>query len=210
MLLFVPRECTKPERPVMTLDQAKLAFSVLDLRERVIVKWERVIVKLGVLGGMRCSEIFGLRRGRIHEDSADIVERVSRRDIDTPKTEKSVRAVALASGLRQDLKAWLSASPNTSPDGWLFPSENPAMPIGADNMMARYIRPRLKTVGLGWVDYRVMRRTHSCLMNELDIDPKLIADQQGHTVDVNLNVYTRTSVESRVEAVESLESRFVN
>ena len=87
MLLFVPRECTKPERPVMTLDQAKLAFSVLDLRERVIVK-------LGVLGGMRCSEIFGLRRGRIHEDSADIVERVSRRDIDTPKTEKSVRAVA--------------------------------------------------------------------------------------------------------------------
>ena len=27
---------------------------------------------------------------------------------------------------------------------------------------------------------------------------------------MNLNVYTRTSVESRIEAVESLESRFVN
>jgi len=39
-------------------------------------------------------------------------------------------------------------------------------------------------------------------MNDLDIDPKLIADQQGHTVDVNLNVYTRTSIESRIEAVE--------
>src|SRR5207249_1992650 len=43
MLLFVPRECRKPERPVMTLDQAKLAFAVLDLRERLILK-------LGVLG----------------------------------------------------------------------------------------------------------------------------------------------------------------
>lgn len=28
------------------------------------------------------------------------------------------------------------------------------------------------------------------------VDPKLIADQQGHTFDVNLNVYTQTSLES--------------
>jgi hypothetical protein len=50
---------------------------------------------------------------------------------------------------------------------WLFPSENLKMPMGADNMMARHIRPRLKDekVELGWVDYRVMRRTHSSLMN---------------------------------------------
>src|SRR5262249_52694397 len=72
MLLFVPKECTKPQRPVMTLEQAKLAFSVLDLRERLILKF-------GVLAGMRVSEIFGLRRGRIAEDSAEIAERVSRR-----------------------------------------------------------------------------------------------------------------------------------
>ena len=86
------------------------------------------------------------------------------------------------------------------------------MPIGADNMMARYIRPKLKAenVGLGWVDYRVMRRTHSSLMNAQGVDPKVIADQQGHTVDVNLNVYTQTSMESRREAVETLASAFVN
>ena len=53
-------------------------------------------------------------------------------------------------------------------------------------------------------------RTHSSLMNEKGIDPKLVADQQGHTVDVNLNVYTRTSIESRLEAVETLASAFVN
>jgi hypothetical protein len=96
--------------------------------------------------------------------------------------------------------------------GWLFPSENLKMPIGADNMMARYIRPKLKAdnVGLGWVDYRVMRRTHSSLMNAHGVDPKVIADQQGHTVDVNLNVYTQTSVESRREAAETLASAFVN
>ena len=42
------------------------------------------------------------------------------------------------------------------------------------------------------------------------VDPKLIADQQGHTFDVNLNVYTQTSLESRRVAVETLASAFVN
>ena len=94
--------------------------------------------------------------------------------------------------------------------GWLFPSERLTTPLDADNVMERYIRPKLKLVGLAWVDFRVMRRTHSSLMNEKGIDPKLVADQQGHTVDVNLNVYTRTSIESRLEAVETLASAFVN
>jgi len=41
-------------------------------------------------------------------------------------------------------------------------------------------------------------------MNERGIAPKLIADQQVHGVDLNQNVYAMTSVESRLEAVETL------
>jgi integrase len=41
------------------------------------------------------------------------------------------------------------------------------------------------------VNFQVMRRTHSCLLKELDIDPQVRAEQMGHTVDVNENVYTR-------------------
>ena len=176
MLLFVPRECRQPSRPVMTLEEAKTAFNALDLRERVVVK-------LAVIAGMRCSEIFGLRRGRVKDGLVEIVERVCRRDIDTPKTAKSIREAALSGALQQDLKLWLNSSPDTGPDGWLFPSEQLSMPIGADNLMKRNIRPRMKTVGLDWVDYRVMRRTHSSLMNERGVSPKVIADQQGHTVE---------------------------
>jgi hypothetical protein len=47
-------------------------------------------------------------------------------------------------------------------------------------------------------------------MNAQGVDPKLIADQQGHTVDVNLNVYTRTSIESRRAAAETLASALIN
>ena len=38
------------------------------------------------------------------------------------------------------------------------------------------------------------------------VDPKLVADQLGHTLDVNLNVYTETDLVQRREAVNSLET----
>ena len=44
-------------------------------------------------------------------------------------------------------------------------------------------------------------------MKELGVDPKLVADQQGHTLDVNLNVYTATSVALRKKAVDKLENK---
>ena len=165
---------------------------------------------LAVLARMRVAEIFGLRRGRVHDHHVDITERVCRRDIDKPKTPKATRQAAVASTLQEDLKLWLASSPDTGPDGWLFPSETLKTSIGSDNLMARYMRPRLKAVGLGWVDYRVMRRTHSSLMSETGVSPKLIAGQQGHGVDVNLNVSIQSAVAERLKAVETLQSAFVN
>ena len=44
-------------------------------------------------------------------------------------------------------------------------------------------------------------------MKELSIDPKLVADQQGHSLDVNLNVYTKSSIRQRKKALDKLESR---
>jgi hypothetical protein len=46
-------------------------------------------------------------------------------------------------------------------------------------------------------------------MKELKVDPKVVADQQGHGVDVNQSVYTQTPVATRLEAVETL-SAFIN
>ena len=204
VILFTPRTCKRPERRSLTIEEVKKVFNALtELRERLIVK-------LAILAGMRPGEIFGLRRGRFGECFASIHQRVYRGIIDTPKTEKSTRTAALSSGLRRDLESWLRSSPDTGSEGWLFPSETLATPLARDNVMYRNIRPVLKKAGFGWVDFHVMRRTHSSLMRELGVDPKIVADQQGHTLDVNLNVYTETSIESRIEAVEKLESAFVN
>jgi integrase len=88
----------------------------------------------------------------------------------------------------------------------VFPSENGRTPLGRDNVWRRRIGPKLKSVGLDWVGFHVMRRTHSTLMNELHDDPKMVADQLGHTLDVKQNVYTWASVRRRKLAADAFES----
>jgi hypothetical protein len=51
-----------------------------------------------------------------------------------------------------------------------------------------------------------MRRTHSSLKKDNSADPKVVADQPGHSLDVNLNVYTQTALSLRKQAVNVLES----
>lgn len=80
---------------------------------------------------------------------------------------------------------------------------------GSDGVFAdhsRNFRPKLEKQGLGWVDFHVFRRTHATLMREAGADAKLVADNMGHTVDVNQNTYTQTSMASRREAVNALAS----
>ena len=92
------------------------------------------------------------------------------------------------------------------PTALVFPSDKLTTPVRKDNCWRRHFGPQLKAVGLGWVNFQVMRRTHSSLLKELDVDPHARAEQMGHTVDVNENVYTRTSLQRRRYAVNKLEA----
>ena len=198
VLLFVPRDAKRAERPVMNREEVLKCFSVLELRERLIVK-------LAVLAGLRPGEIFGLRWEHLTDTHADIRQRIYRGHIDTPKSSHSIRKAALSSGLLEEIGAWKVISRDAVAGSWVFPSETGKTPVGRDNLWRRYIGPKFKAVGLGWVDFHVMRRTHATLMNEIHDDPKLVADQLGHTLDVNQNVYTQASVARRKVAVDELE-----
>jgi integrase len=197
-LLYTPRECPRPNATVMTIEEVQRLFSVLDVRERLIAA-------LAVIAGMRPGEIFGLRWSRLDSVYADVRERVYRGDIDTPKTTRSVRFAALSDGLVAAVADWREESAFTKPSDWVFPSERIATPVSRDNCFRRFFRPKLATVGLGWVTFQVMRRTHSTLLKELDVDPHVRAEQMGHTIDVNENTYTRSSLERRRAAVNALE-----
>jgi hypothetical protein len=67
------------------------------------------------------------------------------------------------------------------------------------------MKPALERVDLGWANFQVMLRTHATLMKALGAYGKLVADQLGHTLDVNQNVYTQSPVDSRWVIVNQLE-----
>ncbi|MGA2475697.1 MAG: tyrosine-type recombinase/integrase [Terriglobia bacterium] len=122
------------------------------------------------------------------------------------KTDQSKRSAALSQGLHAPIARWRTLSGDPGPEEWVFPSETRRTPLAKDNCWRRWIAPRLKSVGLEWVNFQVMRRTHASLMRELKVDPKVVADQLGHSVDVDLNVYTKTALAPRKEALETFES----
>ena len=154
---------------------------------------------------MRPGEIFGLKWARMEADYADIRQRVYRGDVDSPKSVRSVRFAALSDGLLVSIDEWRAVSLDTGADAWVFPSEKLTTPLAKDNCWRRSFLPKLKPVGLDWANFQVMRRTHSSLLKELDVDPHVRAEQMGHTMDVNENVYTFTSLKRRKEAVNALE-----
>ena len=124
--------------------------------------------------------------------------------VDTPKTDQSVRKAALSEGLLREIEVWKAFAAVVRDDAWVFPSER-MTPLSKDNCWRRSMYPALAKAGLGWANFLVMRRTHASLMKALGVDGKLVADQLGHSLDVNQNVYTQSSVEIRLEAVNKLE-----
>jgi integrase len=192
LLLFTPKEAKRPVRRAMTIREVQICFGALGQRERLIAK-------LAILAGMRPGEIFGLKWEHL-TTHADIRQRVYRGLVDTPKTDQSIRQAALAKGLLDDVEAWRMRSIGD----WVFRSEN-LTPLSKDNCWRRNMHPKLDKAGLGWANFQVMRRTHATLMKGLGIDGKLVADQLGHSLDVNQNVYTQSPVESRLEMVNRLE-----
>jgi integrase len=200
-LLFTPKCAKRPDHPAMTIENVIAVFRALAVRERLIEK-------LAIIGGMRPGEIFALTWGRMATTHADIQQRVYRGLVDTPKTHFSERQAALANGLLADLEAWRSLSAGGQSEAFVFASER-RTPLSKDNVWRRNMLPKLAPVGLGWCNFQVMRRTHATLMRQLKADPKMVADQLGHSVDVSLNVYAQSPVEGRLVLVNELESLLV-
>jgi integrase len=197
--LFTPRTVATATKRIMTEQEVLKCLLALDLRERLIAR-------LAIFAGVRPGEIFALRWQRLKGDSAEIVQRVYQGKLDSPKTRRSVRTVAFSPEIVAEIEAWRRASIDF-PDGWVFPSEKITTPVSKDNCWRRHMEPKLLKAGLEWANFQVMRRTHSSLSRRHGVDPKTVADQLGHGIGVNLDVYTQSGLEAQRQAVTRLEEQ---
>lgn len=198
--LYTPKEAgTEPTR-AMTGKEVEQYVAVLDQREQLIAH-------LAIFAGMRPGEILSLQRRHVSPegDSVVVEQRVYRGEIDTPKTLGSRRSVAIPPKTAALLREWMEYVGAGDTD-WVFTSENPEKPMWRDNILYRYMKPKLETVGLGWATFQALRRTHASLGHEAGIDPKISADQRGHGIGTALDVYTKTALNKKAEAAKTLEN----
>jgi integrase len=202
--LKTPKSARKSDRSRLrrvTLADYLEAWTVLDERERLACD-------LVTFCGLRESEAYGLKNGDLFELGAIRVERSwYEGDINPTKTDEK-RNVGVPAEIFERLTAWIAKLPDRSHQGWVFPSERIVTPLLPDNVLRRSIYPRLEPLGLDWINFAVLRRSHSTLHEDRGTSPKIIADQQGHGLGVHLDKYVASSVARRREAVSALWSDF--
>jgi integrase len=198
--LYTPKAAETAEVRVMSKQEVEHYIEALEQRERVIAH-------IAIFAGMRPGEILALQRRHINGDCTRVVidQRLYRGDIDTPKTTSSARTVAIPPVTAKHLREWMVIV-GKRPEAWVFASENPETPVWRDNVWRRHMEPRLKSVGLEWANFQVLRRTHASLGHEAGVDPKVAADQRGHGIGVAIDIYTKAALSRRAEAAEQLEN----
>jgi len=197
-LLFTPKNVSRPSRQVLTGEQVQVVLAQLNLREQLMVQ-------LALFSGMRPGEILALQWKHVAEDHVQVVHRLYRGKLDRPKSERSKRKVAMTGSTRQLMQQWREQA-SVQPEAWVFPLAKGKTPMGRDGLWRQHIRPKLEPAQLEWATFQIMRRTHASLSRQAGIDPKLVADQLGHGLGVNLDVYTVAALEKRQQAVEMLEA----
>jgi integrase len=201
--LKTPKTARRSDRSRLrrvTLAEYLRAWTVLEERERLAFD-------LVTFCGLRESEAYGLKNGDLLPQGAIRVERSWYKGEINPTKTGEIREVGVAPEIFERLTAWIATLPDGN-QGWVFPSERIVTPLLPDNVLRRCIHPRLEPLGLDWINFAVLRRTHSTLHQERGTDPKVIADQQGHGLGVHLSEYVASSVARKQEAVAALWADF--
>ena len=170
--LRIPKKC-QPGRAMRPLTEEEVAIylELFSLREKLIAR-------LAIFEGLRPGEILALRWKALAGDILRVKERVYKRVFDTPKNGKK-REGGISDGTLNLLREWAELAQDPSPDGFVFPSENLRTPLSPDNLWRRHMQPKLKTIGMEWATFQVLRKTNASLSQKAGVDPKVSSGQRG-------------------------------
>jgi integrase len=202
--VVIPKCKPRKPKPVLTPEDIDHVAQSLDIRERLMF-W---LATPG--GGMRPGEIEGLKVGDLGKDRISITRRIYRGSEGEPKTRRSSREVPIAPRTAALIAEYRKLLVDDGPEAWLFPSENAKRPVRFSNVFRRIMRPALKRIGLGYINFQAMRRTFASQGKASGIDAKTRSDIMGHSVDVNENQYAQTPFDVKEEAMREVEKRLLH
>jgi integrase len=180
------------------------------------------MVSVAVYTGLRVSELIALRWSDIHEQSVTIDERYCRGDWAAPKSDASNTTIPVnrkvierIQSLRTmivEVKAGRATRryrivKSDDPDDLVFQSVQDGRPMRDNNILTRHIKPAARKVGMGWVNWLVLRRSYATWLRMVGTDPRDRQSLMRHSrFTTTAEVYEQDLPESQLRAVDKLRA----
>ena len=214
---------THKEANYFSLDEVKVLLKALEALPAAELKF-KVAIYLGLFGGLRKGEIMGLNREDVDFDRNEITIKRTRMIKpgegiyeDTPKTDKSIRAVTLPGEVvteirrliaqQKEMKLQLHNQYHDSAALLRSDSGDPLYP----QVLQRWFTRFLQKNGLRHVGLHSLRHTHASMLAYLGTDKMQVSTRLGHSqLSTTLNIYTHLFENADRKIAEDLSSSFLN
>jgi integrase len=200
-------------KPFLGIEQF---FTLLEL----IAEPYATMVYVAVFTALRVSELAGLRWRNVHPHSITVEERYCRGDWDEPKSKASKATIPVDEHVIERIQRlktikvrvraghscrYYDAVKSDASDDLVFQSVVKGAPMRDNNILTRHIKPAARQLGIGWVNWQVLRRSCATWMQQAGVDVK---DAQGimrHSrASTTQDVYQQVVPESQRRAVRKL------
>jgi integrase len=180
------------------------------------------MVYVCVLSGLRVSELIGLKWDDVHADSLTIDERFCRGDWSCPKTTGSSATLAVDSKVIErieqlrDKEVTINWGANGAkktfrlvrshnPGDLVFQALRKGGPMSDHNVLSRHLKPAGRKLGIGWVNWQVLRRSYGTWMAQAGGEPKAVQGQMRHSrISTTMDLYAQFVPESQRRAVAKM------
>jgi integrase len=165
----------------------------------------RAAVWLLIVTGIRRGEYLAIRWQNVDEQRAvlKVTEAFYRGHLDTPKTEASVREVALDSTALQLLRDWKAKSPRTARTDLIFGTRS-GKPDRPENLLYKHVFPACDELKIPRATFLTFRRTFSTLSHYNGTPAKDIAESMGHAEVDTQFIYIQTVGEAKKAGAEKI------
>jgi integrase len=182
------------------------------------------MVYVAVFTALRVSELIGLRWRNVHADSITVEARCCRGDWDEPKSAASRGTIPVDEHVLERIHRLKTlvvevragrgtrryrAVKSAGPDDLVFQSVAEGAPMRDNNILVRHIKPAAGELGIGWVNWQVLRRSCATWLQQAGVDVK---DAQGllrHSrASTTQDIYQQLVPESQRQAVRKLTAYF--
>jgi integrase len=178
------------------------------------------MVHVAAFTGLRPSELVGLRWRNVHEDSITVEERYCRGEWGAPKSKASNATLPVNRGVIDrihrlktvtvEIRAGNAvrrypAVKSCGPGELVFASVAKGAPMRDNAILTRFIKPAARLLGMGWVNWQVLRRSHATWLKMAGADVKDAQAQMRHSrVTTTLEIYQQFVPESQRRVVNKL------